>query len=395
MSNGAKIAEHLSVGLLARAIPLERVEQILHRHGRVSRRVRDLPAAVVVYYVIALGLFMAVSTREVLRCLLEGLQWLGGSTGVRIAGKSAISQARSRLGPQPLQDLWKESAKPLASASSPGAFFAGLRVVILDGSTLDVSDTATNLRHFGRQRASRGTAAYPQLRFVGLAEAATHALFAAQMGPYHRSEMELAQGVLSELSQGMLCLADRLYAVFPLWQSAQSRGAHLVWRARQNAVLPLEKPLQDGSYLSSFYPSTKARRHRRGGIGVRVVEYQLEPGYKTNQTLYRLLSTILDPKVASAQQLAELYHQRWEIEGLFDELKTHLRGGRIVLRSKQPELVEQEFYGLLLAHWTVRCLMYEAAQGEKLPPDKLSFTHALRIVRRKLATWPAIPPSTP
>ena len=158
-------------------------------------------------------------------------------------------------------------------------------------------------------------------------------------------------------------------------------------------ILPVEKLLEDGSYLSSFYSSTKARRHRREALVVRVIEYQLEQQAQPNPTLYRLISTILDSQQASAQQLAELYHQRWEIEGLFDELKTHLRGGRIVLRSKQPELVKQEFYGLVLAHWMVRSLIYEAAQGEKLDPDRVSFTHSLRIVRRKLAAWPAVPPS--
>jgi hypothetical protein len=395
MGGGARIAEHLSVGVLARAIPLARIQEILRQHNLQSRRIRDLPAEVVVYYVIALGLFMAVSTREVLRCLVEGLGWLQGQPAVRVAGKSAISQARSRLGATPLRELWQRLAQPWAQAGSPGAFFAGLRLVILDGSTLDVPDTAANVKRYGRQKPSRGQAAFPQLRFAGLAEAGTHTLFAVALGPYRRSEVSLAKGLLARLEPGMLCLADRLYTVFALWKRAQQSGAQLLWRARKNMVLPVEAVLADGSFLSTIYPSTKARRQRRRGLRVRVVEYQLDGGgAEAGQTVYRLLTTLLDPAQAPAEALARLYAQRWEVEGLFDELKTHLRGGQVVLRSKTPELVEQEFYGLLLAHWAVRGLMQEAAQRDGLDPDQLSFTHAVRVVRRKLAAGPAFSPSS-
>jgi Transposase DDE domain/Insertion element 4 transposase N-terminal len=337
---------------------------------------------------------MTVSTREVLRCLVEGLRWLKGQEALRVAGKSAISQARSRLGAKPLRELWHQIAKPLAEPGSPGAFFAGLRLVVLEGSTLDLAATAANLKHYGRQKASRGQAALPQLRFAGLAEAATHALFGVTMGPYRRGELTLAKRLLAHLQPGMLCLADRLYTVFPLWKRAQQSGAELLWRARQNMILPVEGLLEDGSFLSTIYPSTKARRHRRRGLRVRVIEYQLDGVEgEAGQTVYRLLTTLLDPKAAPAEALARLYAQRWEIEGLFEELKPHLRGGQVVLRSKTPELVEQEFYGLLLAHWAVRGLMYEAAQREGLDPDRLSFSHAVRVVRRKLAAGPALSPS--
>lgn len=395
MGGGARIAEHLSVGVLARAVPLARIQEVLHQQNLQSQRVRDLPAEVVVYYVIALGLFMAVSTREVLRCLVEGLHWLKGQEAVRVAGKSAISQARSRLGAKPMRELWHQLAKPLAEPGSPGAFFAGLRVAVLDGSSLDLPDTAANLKRYGRPEASRGQAAFPQLRFVGLAEAGTHALFGAAMGPYRCGELTLAKRLLAHLQPGMLCLADRLYAAFPLWKRAQQTGAELLWRARQNMILPVEGLLEDGSFLSTLYPSPKARRHRRRGLRVRVIEYQLDGVEgEAGQTVYRLLTTLLDPKRAPAEPLAHLYAQRWEIEGVFDELKTHLRGGQVVLRSKSPELVEQEFYGLLLAHWAVRCLMHEAAQREGLDPDRLSFSHAVRVVRRKLAAGPALSPSS-
>lgn len=393
MSSGGRIAEHLSVGLLARSYPRERVRGILERMGLQSKRVRDLPAEALVYYVIALGLFMAVSTGEVLRCLVEGLQWLeGGMNGrLKVAGKAAISQARSKLGVEPLKALWEESSQLLARQGDPGGFYRNLRLVAIDGSTLDVPDTAENLECFGRQNSSRGQAAFPQLRFVSLCECGPHAIFAVRMGAYTTHEVTLAQSLVEDLKPGMLCLADRLYSNFSLWQKAQSTGAELLWRIRGNAKLPVEKVLEDGSYLSRIYPSEKARRQKRGGIVVRVIEYEIE-GIEDPEPLYRLVTTLLDPRQAPAEELAALYPQRWEIEGVLDEFKTHLRGGQVVLRSKTPKLVEQEFYGMMLAHRAVRTLMTEAAQYQKIDPDRLSFTHSLRVIRRKLAVMPALSP---
>ena len=349
MSSGGRIAEHLSVGILARSYPRERIRAILERTGLQSRRVRDLPAEALVYYVIALGLFMAVSTGEVLRCLVEGLQWLGGGEGLRVAGKAAISQARSRLGAAALKALWEESAQPLGKESQPGCFYRGLRLMAIDGSTLDVPDTAENLAHFGKQSSSRGEAAFPQLRFVSLCECGPHAILAVGMGAYRIGEVTMAAEVLGHLKPGMLCLADRMYSYFTLWQKAASTGAHLLWRTRGNALLAVEKVLEDGSYLSRIYPCEQARRRRKDGIVVRVIEYELE-NLEEAEPVYRLITTLADPKEAPAEQLAALYPQRWEIEGVLDEFKTHLRGGRIVLRSKTPELIEQEFYGLMVDH---------------------------------------------
>jgi hypothetical protein len=364
MSTGGRIAEHLSVGVLARSYPRERIRGILESQGLQSKRVRDLPAEALVYYVIALGLFMAVSTGEVLRCLVEGLQWLGGASGkLNVAGKAAISQARSRLGAAPLQVLWEQSAGPMAQESQLGSFYGGLRLVSIDGSTLDVPDTQENLAYFGRQDSDRGQAAFPQLRFVSLCENGPHAI----------------------------CLADRLYSVFTLWEKAAATGADLLWRTRSNAVLPVEQVLPDGSYLSRIYPSQKARRRKREGIIVRVIEYELE-GVEQSEPLYRLITTLMDPEAAPAQELAALYPQRWEIELTLDEFKTHLRGGQVVMRSKTPELVKQEFYGMMLAHRAVRSLMNEAALRQNLDPDRLSFTHSIRVIRRKLAATPAFSP---
>ncbi len=391
MGGGGKLAEHLSVGVLAAAYPYEQVAAAVAAADRSSERVRALPAEAVTYYVMALGLLMAVSTREVLRVLMEGLRWLEGSAAVKVASKAAIAQARQRLGAAPLRQLWEQNARPMADAkTSPGGFYRGLRLVALDGSTLDVPDTAANRKHFGKPGASRGEAAFPQLRLVGMIETGTHGFFSVAMGPYARSEHALAEKVLPALQPGMLCLADRLFASFSLWQQAVGTGAALLWRIRSNLVLPVEEALADGSYLSTFFASPKDRRHRRDGLRVRVIEYQLEG--RPEAGTYRLMTTLLDPAQAPAEELAALYPERWELEGAFDELKTHLRGGQVVLRSKTPELIEQELYGLLLAHRAVRWLMHQAARKAELDPDRLSFTHAVRVVRRKLADRPAFSP---
>lgn len=392
MSGGGRIAEHLSVGVLARSYPRERIAGILQRLGLQSQRVRDLPAEALVYYVIGLGLFMAVSTEEVLRSLVEGLQWLeGGSGPLKLAGKVAISQARSRLGAEPLKELWRECARPLAVEGQAESFYRGLRLVAIDGSTLDVPDTGGNLAFFGRQKSSRGQAAFPQLRFVSLSECGTHTIFAVRMGSYSTHELTLAEEMMGELKPGMLCLADRLYANVNLWPKAVSTGAALLWRIRGKARLPVEKVLEDGSYLSRLYPSEKARRHKQGGLLVRVIDYKLE-GVEDAEPLYRLITTLHDPQTAPATELAALYAQRWEIEAILDEFKTHLRGGQVVLRSKTPALVEQEFYGMLLAHRAVRTVMNEAALYQNLDPDRLSFTHSLRVIRRKLVSKPVFSP---
>jgi hypothetical protein len=382
MGAGGRLAEHLSVGVLGARYPLSEVRAALAASGKESERVRLLPAEVMTYYVIALGLLMAVSTGEVLRVLREGLDWLGAADSGKVAGKAALAQARARLGVEPLRLLWGRTAAPLAEPGAPGAFHRDLRLVALDGTTLDLPDTVANRDHFGKPGASRGESAFPQLRLVGLLETGSHGFFAFAHGPCKTGEQTLAGAVIPSLTKGMLCLADRLFTTFPLWQKAAATGADLLWRCRDNQVLPVEAALPDGSYLSTIYPSTQARRQQVGGIRVRVIEYQLED--HPQKPSYRLLTTLLDPQQDPAGTLAALYPERWEIEGAFDELKTHLRGGRVVLRSKTPELIEQELYGLMLAHRAVRALMWQAAAGHD--PDRLSFTHTVRVVRRKLAS---------
>jgi hypothetical protein len=346
-----------------------------------------------VYYVIALALYMQSSYREVLRCLLEGIQWLvEPGAGINVAGNSGISQARTRLGWEPVRQLHDDVVRPVAVAATKGAWYRAWRLISVDGSTLDVADEKDNNEAFGRPGASRGESAYPKIRFVSLVENGTHVLFGSRMADYATSEVALAKTVLPSLGKGMLCLADRGFFGFEMWKQAAATGADLLWRVRKNIHLPCEKRMPDGSYLSRIYSSQQDQRRGRNGIVVRVIEYRLE-GVEGAEPLYRLATTILDHNLAPAAELAALYHERWEIETAFDELKTHLRGAHIVLRSKTPDLVRQEFYGLLMAHFAVRGLMHEAALRADKDPDKLSFLHAVRVVRRKMAAFGAIPPS--
>ncbi|MCP4206646.1 MAG: IS4 family transposase [Shimia sp.] len=372
---------------------MSKVHAVLNATNKASIRQRDLPAHIVVYYVIALALYMQSSYREVLRCLLEGVQWLRDpSSPIKVTGKSGISQARTRLGVEPVRQLHDDVVGPIAGAASKGSWYRQWRLVSVDGSTFDVADEAANEEAFGRPGASRGCSAYPQIRFVSLVENGTHVLFASQMAAYATSEVTLAKTVLCSLQAGMLCLADRQFFGFALWNQARTTGADLLWRIKKNMRLAKEKILPDGSYLSRIYLSEGDFRRKTNGVTVRVIDYRLE-GVADAEPIYRLVTTILDHDIAPADELAGLYHERWEIETALDELKTHLRGAKVVLRSKTPDLVRQEFYGLMMAHFAIRSLMHEAALKDAEDPDRLSFLHAVRVLRRKLPASLAIPPS--
>jgi len=391
LPKGSRITDYISLGVVAKTFPAATVKSVLEATGKSSRRQRELPAHIVVYYVIALALYLQSSYREVLRCLLEGIKWLNPAARIKVTGKSGISQARRRLGAEPLRRLHDQTVRPIAVEATRGAWYRGWRLVSLDASTLEVADESANDQAFGRPGASRGKSAYPQIRFVSLVENGTHVLFGTQMGGYGTGELDLAKRVLPGLRPDMLCLADRGMFSYELWNQARATGAALLWRIKKNLVLPGEKGLPDGSYLSRIYPSQTDRRRGLNGVVVRVIDYRLA-GVAGAEPLYRLVTTLLDAGKAPAPELAALYHERWEIETALDELKTHLRGARIVLRSKTPDLVRQEFYGLLLAHFAIRGLMHEAALMANEDPDRLSFVHAVRVVRRRIPSFHAIPP---
>jgi hypothetical protein len=389
---GRRMTDFVGIGLLTKAVPLEEVAKVLEKTGRNSKRRRDLPAQVIVYYVIALALYMQVSYREVMRCLLEGLQWLiGPEFVIKVASKSSISEARTKLGYEPVKLLHDKLVKPVATKATKGAFYRKWQVVSLDGSVVDVADTKENEIAFGRPAASQGISAYPQIRFVSLVETGTHILFASQMGGCRKaSEQALARRVIKGLKTGMLCIADRLFYGFKLWQIAMDTGADFLWRVKDDLKLPCEKELPDGSYLSRVYDSKKDKHKKRGTV-VRVIKSTIE---KENgeEGDYRLITTILDHEQAPALELAALYQERWEIETALDEVKTHLRGARIILRSKTPNLVRQEFYGFMLAHYAIRGLMHEAALKADIDPDRLSYTHSKHVIVRKLPQFAAFPP---
>lgn len=389
---GPRITDYISLGVVASAFPRATIDEVLAETNKASERERDLPAHVVMYYVIALALYMQVSYREVLRCLLEGVEWLlGPGVAVNVASKAAISQARTRLGSEPVRLLHDRVVRPIATQKAVGAWYRKWRLVSIDGTTLAVADTEANETAFERPGAPRGKAAYPLVRLVSLIESGTHVLFGTVMDSWRVGEIPLARHVVKHLKSGMLCLADRNFVCYDLWTQARATGCDLLWRVKVNTVLPCQRRFKDGSYLSTIYASAADRRHKTDGVKVRVVEYKLV-GVPDAEPLYRLITTVLSPKQAPAEELAALYHERWEIENALDELKTHLRGRQVVLRSKTPELVKQEVYGLMMAHFAVRSLMAEAALKADVDADTLSFTHAVRVVRRKMTRFTASPP---
>lgn len=391
LPSGCRITDRIGLGVLSKTVPAALIDAVLVETGRQSQRRRQLPARVVVYYVIALALYARASYGEVLRCLLEGLRWLSGQT-VPVASKSGISQARTRLGAAPLKHLFERIARPMAERQTPGAWYRGRRLVSLDGTTVAMADMPDNVHSFGRPAASRGASSFPHLRLVALVETGTRAAFAVAAGPFATGELSLARHVIAQLASDMLCLADRSFIGFAFWQEAVATGAALLWRVRKNQLLPRLERLADGSYLSTLYASAKHRRHDQDGTLVRVIEYRLD-GVPGAEPLSRLITTLTDAKTAPAAELAALYHERWEAETIFAELKVRLPEQRLLLRSKTPELVWQEFYGLLLAHYAIRRLMHEASLSGGCDPDRLSFIHTVRIVQRTLPTHAAVSPT--
>jgi len=388
LSTTSKVVRQLSFAALAKSVPRASVEEELDRHSRKEKRSRKLPAHLMVYYTLAMCLHSQVGMEEVLRWMLEEARGLFEPGEVEVATKGAISSARERLGSEVLEALYRRLAGPVAQARTKGAWYQELRVVALDGSTLDLQDTKENAAHYGYAPASRGESAFPKLRFVSLVEVGTHVLFGARMGAYATSEQALGAEVIAGLRPGMLCTADRLFYGFDLWKKARESGAELLWRVKSNLRLPVEKRLPDGSHLSTLYANRADRRNKRNGQRVRVIEYQVKTeGGLTEK--FRLITTLLDSGKHPAPKLAGVYPQRWEIELSYDEYKTHLRGGQVVLRSMTPELVKQEFYAFMLTHYSTRHLMHEAALANDVEPVRLSYTHTVEVIKRKLPAYKA------
>ena len=392
-----RLSDLVSVGVLTRVFPPELVDEVIAATGRTQQRHRALPARVMAYFAVGMGLYSEGSYEDVLAQLTDGLSWASGwQESYTPPSKSAIFQARARLGSEPVAALFARAAVPLAGPGTPGAFLAGRRLVAVDGTCLDVADTPANEEFFGRPGVNKGErAAFPQARLVALAECGTHAIFHARIGPYTRSEARLAEELLDALGPGMLLLADRAFFSYALWRKAIGTGADLLWRIRTDRAGPKPEHLSDladGSWLAHLRRSTPASERRAAPMLVRVIDYTIEDGREHTDGSYRLFTTMLDPDQAPAPALAAAYTQRWEIEATFDELKTHQRGPRTVLRSKSPDLVLQEIWGHLCCHYAIRALMTDAAAHAGHDPDRVSFTTALRVARTSIAQQGAFPP---
>jgi hypothetical protein len=415
LNAGSRLSDFLAASLLAKVYPAEQVNRALDAHGVNSQRIRRFPAVAGVYYAVSLSLYPQCSYEAVFSAVAQGLAWAAGATAPQTVAKSSISELRSRIGAEPLRDLIRTCCLPMACAANQAeGFYRGLRLVAMDGTRVELPDEPELVSHFGRPGSRTGHAGYPQAQAVILVECATHAVLSAEIGPYNSNEWELSQYLLGTLEPGMLCLADRGYNAAEHWQQALGSGAQLLWRAGDGRHLPVVRMLPDGSYLSEIEPSApiKRRRAKEGAAAsvktvVRVIEYQLKgvrgaagatgatgiAGATQAQPRYRLMTSLLDPEQAPALELAALYHQRWHVESVFDELKTHLRQGQRTLRSKTPELVRQEFYGWVLAHYAVRWLLFQGAGRSRQQPLDLSFTEHLHLLKREQLRSGAFPPT--
>ena len=380
--------------MLTRVFPPDVVDEVIAGCDRTEQRSRSLPARVMAYFAMGMALHSEGSYEDVLALMTDGLAWAecGLASPVKLPSKSAIFQARDRLGAEPLRGLFDRVARPLATEATPGSWLAGRRLVAIDGTTLDVADTVVNDGFFGRPGASKGErSAFPQARLVALAECGTHAIFDAEIGPCTTSELGLSKLLVDRLEPGMVLLADRGFTGFALWQQAAATGADLLWRAKNNVHPRQIEVFDDGSWLGEMRLNNT--RLNSEAIVVRVVEYSVDDGRGSEAGPFRLFTTMLDPDEVSATDIAIAYAQRWEIESTFDELKTHQRGSKMVLRSKSPALVQQEIWGHLCCHYAIRTLMFAAAHAADIDPDRVSFVAALRITRRSLSHARGFSPS--
>jgi hypothetical protein len=401
-STGVRLTDRISVGVLTRIVPRDLVDEVVAETGSREKRSRLLPAHVVVYYVLALGLFFGESYEEVMRRLVGGLRFLRNWSGSwKVPTSSAISQARVRLGEAPLEELFHRVAVPIARPGTRGAWFRSWRVMAIDGVVLDAPDTPENNAEFDHASGGKGEGAFPVVRIVGLAECGTHAIVAASLGTWRTGEQSLTPALLPALEPDMLVLADRGFYSYKLWTAALETGAALVFRVGDRMRFPVIEVYPDGSYRSVLLdpkqqsPVRKLAK-RRGdgphgdlsileerGLACRVVEYSIETATGLSDTIC-LITSIMDPQAAPSYELAALYHERWEFELSLREIEIHQMGHGRVLRSKTPAMVRQEIWGILLAHYAIRHLMHEAADTADVDPDRLSFIRSLRLIRRQI-----------
>ena len=403
-----RLTDRISVGVLTRLFPRDLVDEVIAQAGRKEKRSRLLPAHVVVYYVLGLALYFGEAYEEVMRRLVGGLQFLRSwSDNWTVPTTSALAQARARLGAAPLEELFHRVAVPMARRSTRGAWFRSWRVMAVDGVILDVADTPENNREFEHSSGGKGSSAFPLVRVVGLAECGTHAIVAAELGTWSTGERTLAARLVPQLRPDMLVLFDQGFYSYRLWHAALDRGAGVLFRVNTTLVLEVLETYPDGSYRSVLLDPARQspirQRARKAGAdgnailaaegtACRVVEYMVENRGDQTETIC-LITSILDWQDAPAHELAALYHERWEFELALDEIEIHQLGHGRVLRSKSPEMVRQEIWGILLAHYAIRHLMHEAADTADIDPDRLSFLRSLRLIRRQITGQAQFPPS--
>jgi len=371
---------------LKRIVPAARIKRVLEQSGRSGRRCLRLPAVFMVWFVLAMGLFHRDCYRQVFRRIMA---WGGPGS---IPGRSTLCEARHRLGVAPLVRLAGETVTLLAHPDTPGAFYRGMRLMALDGFVIDLPDSPLNERVFGRPAGSRAPGAFPQARVVGLCEAGTHVMWQWRIKPIRIAEQTMADGLLGRLEADMLLMWDRGFLSYARVRRVAEQGAHLLARVKSNLVFEPFSRLSDGSYLAKLYRCQKDRRHDRDGIIVRIIDYTFDdPNRPGCGQKHRLLTTLLDPLADPAAVLVELYHVRWEEELGIDEIKTHEMDGRATMRSQTPAGVIQEIYAMLIDHFVIRVLMFEAAAKKAIAPIRLSFTGTLKILGCRLPECPARP----
>jgi hypothetical protein len=394
MDSECKFSSALTVDALHRVIPPAVVAEVLVAERVRHQRERRMTAALTVWLVIALHLFPTVAVSGVFRKLARGLRLFWPDPEVPLPKDSALAYRRQQLGARPMVALFHQVCRPIATPQTRGAFLFGLRLMAMDGTTEDVPDTPANAKAFGRHTSDRGASAFPQLQGVYLVECGTHRVVDAGFWPCHTSERVGGFRLLRSVTRDMLLMWDRGFHDFDMVVAARQRRAHVLGRLpAQVKPIPL-RTLPDGSVLAYLLPSDDARRRRGERILVRVITYTItNPDLPGAGEEHRLITTLLNPRVAPAHEIACTYHERWEIEITIDEIDTHQRLVGRPLRSRTPMGVLQELYGLLLAHYAVRVLMHEAALSVDVDPDRLSFVHALEIVRDAVPEFQQVPPA--
>lgn len=405
-SDRSSLADAIGIGTLTRLVPRELVDEVVASLGRQEIRKNKLPARVMVYFVMAMALFYGDAYEEVMRKLADGLDYMG--TWQRewsMPSPGGLCQARQRLGADVMRELYERVAVPCAMRSTAGAWLAGRRLMAVDGFGVEAPDSGENAEYFG-YAGKKEKCSFPFAWMAALAECGTHAVVAAAIGKKGEGEETLTGHVLSggAVEPGMLVMADAGLYSYRHFRMVIDAGADALFRVGANVGLPVLEWFPDGSYLSYIADPDEKRKNsyrlRRGltkitdlpGTYVRVLDYEITDR-GDGEEIITLVTNILDPEEVTAVELAAAYHQRWEAELVFDELKTHQRGAGVILRSRKPELVEQEIWGLLLTHYGIRHLMREAADQADLDPDRMSFIRALRVVRRQVSGQAAFSPS--